>query len=174
MAKTDIELLTRCAEFSLGHIHSVEEQIHKELETSGATRLVMALRLCRLQRAVVAAGTFSIFESLLQAAMSWKDAFVELDKYLRLRGEDVLADRIGDYYKAVNSLKHGIGKSHSKLLGRHSLEFEVKGPGDFFFDEGDVSEIGVLVDADDDFLRLGSELIEKVRSVIEAKEGKRI
>ena len=62
MADTDIELLARCSEFSLQHIHSVEEKVHKELETSGATRLVMALRLCRLQRAVVAVGMFSIFE----------------------------------------------------------------------------------------------------------------
>lgn len=143
MAATDIELLARCAEFSLEHIHGVEKQIHKQLETSGATRLVMALRLCRLQRAVVAVGMFSIFEALLQASMIWKDTFSELDMYLREHGEAVLADRIADYYKAINSLKHGLGASHSKLLNRPDLEFEVGAGGDFFF-EGDVSEVGCL------------------------------
>lgn len=170
MAAADIELLTRCAEFSLEHIHSVEEQILKQLETSGATRLVMALRLCRLQRAVVAVGMFSISEALLQASMNWKDAFSELDRYLRNHGEVVLADRIADYYKAINSLKHGLGTSHSKLLNQPSLEFEVRAKEDFF-SEGDVSEVGVLVDADDDFVRLCSELIGEVRSVIQAKDG---
>ncbi len=173
MAKTDIELLTRCAEFSLEHIHTVEEQIHKALETSGATRLVNALRLCRLHRAVVAVGMFSIFESLLQAAMSWQDAFAELDKYLRGHGESTLADRIADYYKAINALKHGLGRSHSSLLNGQSLEFQVKARG-HFFSEGDVSEAGVLVDADDEFVRLCSELISEVCSVIEIKEGMRV
>lgn len=157
MAQTDIELLTRCAEFSLEHIQDIEEKILKELQTSGATRLVMGLRVCRLQRAVVVVGMFSIFEFLLQQAMNWKDTFAELDKYLRRHGEDILADRIADYYKAINALKHGVGASHSKLLNRQSLEFEVRAQGDFIF-EGDVSEVGVLIDADDDFLRLCSEL----------------
>jgi hypothetical protein len=170
MAETDIGLLTRCAEFSLEHIHNVEEQIYKKLETSGATRLVMALRLRRLQRAVVAVGMFSIFEALLQGSMNWEKTRPELDKYLRSCGESVLADRIAYYYEAINSLKHGLGNSHSKLLSRPSLEFEVREQGDFF-SEGDVSEVGVLVDADDDFVRLCSELIGEVRSIIQTKNG---
>ena len=133
----------------------------------------MALRLCRLQRAVVAVGMFSIFEFSLQRAMNWKDAFTELDKYLRKHGDAKLADRVGDYFKAINALKHGIGPSHTKLLNSQSLDFEVRAEQDFF-SEGDVSEVGVLVDVDDAFLRLAAELIGEVGAVIENKGGRRI
>jgi hypothetical protein len=173
MAETDIELLARCGEFALRQIHSVEEKILKELETSGATRLVMGLRLCRLQRAVVAVGMFSIFESMLQGAMNWKEAIAELDKYLLRHGEVKLATRISDYFKAINALKHGFGASYTKLLNSQNLEFKVRGQQDSFF-EGDVSEVGVLVDADDNFLRLGSELIGEVCAVIQARDGIRV
>ena len=49
----------------------------------------------------------------------------------------------------------------------------MRAQGDFFF-EGDVSEGGVLVDADDDFVLLCSELIKLVRAVIETKDGVRV
>ena len=171
MAESDIQLLTRCADFALDHIHSVEGNISEALQTSGATRYVMGLRLCRLHRAVVAAGVFSVFESLLQARMGWGDnAFSDLDNALRKHGEQQLADRIASYRNAINALKHGTGKSHTQLLSHQSLEFDVRAQG-AFFSEGDVSEVDVLVDADDAFLHLGSELISEVCAVFEAKEG---
>jgi hypothetical protein len=170
MAETDLQLLTRCADFSLDHIHSVEEKVKKALETSGATRLVMALRICRLQRAVTAVGMFSLFESLLKTGMSWEDPFSELGKYLRKHGENLLADNIDDYFRAINALKHGRGSSHNKLLTRSNLEFKVKAESASFF-EGDVSEVGVLVDANDQFVRRCAELIQEVLAVIYAKDG---
>jgi hypothetical protein len=170
MAETDLQLLTRCADFSLQHIHSVEEKVMKELETSGATRLVMALRVCRLQRAVTAIGMFSLFESLLKSGMSWDDPFSELGKYLRKHGENLLADKIDDYFRAVNALKHGSGSSHNKLLSNPNLDFKVRVGSDFFF-EGDVSEVGVLVDVDDQFVERCAELITDVLAVIHTKDG---
>jgi len=50
VALTDIELLAACVGFTLQHTHEAEQQTFKELETSGATRLVNALRVFRLQR----------------------------------------------------------------------------------------------------------------------------
>jgi len=170
MAETDLQLLTRCAEFTLQHTRSVEEQVMKALETSGATRFVMALRICRLQRAVLAIGMFSLLESLLKSGMGWEKPFPELAKYLKTHGEIALTEKVNDYYLAINALKHGPGPSHAALLARSNLEFTVRNEGDFFF-EGDVSEVNVLVDADDRFVRRCAELIAEVASVIQAKDG---
>ena len=170
MAETDLQLLTRCADLTLQHTHSVAEQVMKALETSGATRLVMALRICRLQRAVLAIGMFSLLESLLKSGMNWEKPFSELGKYLKAHGEIALAEKVNEYYLAINTLKHGRGPSHAALLTKSDLEFTVRNEGDFFF-EGDVSEVNVLVDADDQFVRRCAELVAEVASAIQAKDG---
>jgi hypothetical protein len=50
------------------------------------------------------------------------------------------------------------------------LEFIARNEGGFFF-EGDVSEIYVLVDAGDRFVRRCAELIAEVASMIQAQDG---
>src|SRR5262249_48278658 len=81
-AVSDIQLLSRCAEFTLSHSECVEKKILTELQTSAATPLVMGLRLIRLQSVVLTIGMFSLFESLLQTHMAWQQPFAELRKYL--------------------------------------------------------------------------------------------
>jgi hypothetical protein len=44
MAQTDLEMLTQCANFTLRHTSQAEREVFEELKTSGAIRLVMALR----------------------------------------------------------------------------------------------------------------------------------
>ena len=168
--ETDLQLLTRCAEFTLRHTHEVEAKVMKELETSSRTPLLAALRMMRLQRAVLAVGMFSLFEAMLQDAMNWPDPFKALGNYLRGQGEARLADTINDYKLAVNVLKHGQGRSYADLIMRaSSLEFTVRTAGTFF-SEGDVSEVGVLVDVDDRFVLRCAELIEQAASIIRDRE----
>ena len=167
MALTDIELLTTCVGFTLQHTHEAEQQTLKELETSGATRLVNALRVFRLQRAILAVGMFSMFEALLQSKLKWIQPFSELDDYLRKHGESHLASAIIDYRLAVNVLKHGEGRSHQELLARaDKLEFKVRADGDHFYEEGDVSDVGILVDADDQFVQRCAELIKEASDAV--------
>jgi hypothetical protein len=167
VALTDIELLTACVGFTLHHTHEAEQQTFKELETSGATRLVNALRVFRLQRAILAVGMFSMFEALLQSKLKWAQPFIQLDDYLRAHGKHGLASAIVDYRLAVNVLKHGEGRSHQELLARAGkLEFKVRADGDHFHGEGDVSDVGILVDADDHFVRRCAELIEQASEAI--------
>jgi hypothetical protein len=167
VALTDIELLTACADFTLHHTHEAEQQTFRELETSGATRLVNALRLFRLQRAILAVGMFSMFEALLQSKLKWTEPFSQLDDYLRRHNKPDLASAITDYRLAVNVLKHGEGKSHQELLARaDKLEFKVRADGDHFHEEGDVSDVGILVDVDDQFVRRCAELIEQASEAI--------
>lgn len=167
MALTDIQLFTACMDFTLHHTHESEQQTLKELETSGATRLVNALRVFRLQRAVLAVGMFSMFEALLQYKLKWKDPIVQLDDYLRTHDKKELASAIFDYRLAVNALKHGEGRSHKELLARaDKLEFKVRANGAHFYGEGDVTDVGTLVDVDDKFVRPCAELIEQVSETI--------
>jgi hypothetical protein len=162
MALTDTELLTACVGFTLQHTHEAEQQTFKELKTSGATRLVNALRVFRLQRAILAVGMFSMFEALLQSKLKWTQPFIQLDDHLRKNDKAQLASAIYDYRLAVNVLKHGEGRSHQELLARaDELEFKVGADGAHFHEEGDVSDVGILVNADDQFVRRCAELIEQ-------------
>lgn len=164
---SDIELLCSCIDFSLPHIHKAEQKVFKELKTSGATRLVAALRIFRLQRALLAIGMFSLFESLLQDIMSWQEPFKEVGPFLKSRGEDTLEERFTNYKDAINVLKHGKGRSYEKLLGKvGTLDFNVKNIDEYFFNEGDVSEVNVLIDVDDHFLKRSAKIIEDVNAIV--------
>jgi hypothetical protein len=171
MALTDLQLLPACANFVLYHAAELEQHVHKELETSGATRHVMALRMLRLQRAVLAIGMFSLFEALLQTKMNWAKPFDELHRYLNQHDKAHLASVFTDYRLAINALKHGQGRSHTELLARAStLDFKVRAAGDLFGEEGDISEVDVLVDADEQFVRRCAELIQEASSFIRSRE----
>jgi hypothetical protein len=167
MAQTDLELLTYCAEFTLAHSASSEKQVLEELQTSGATRLVMALRMLRLQRAILAVGIFSLFEALLRSRVDWNNPFNDLDAYLRREGKPDLASAINDYKLAISVLKHGEGRSHKELLERKEcLDFKIRGTDDPFFDEGDVSEVDILIDVDDHFVKRCADLIQQAHTLV--------
>jgi hypothetical protein len=161
VALTDIDLLTACADFTLLHTHAAEQETVTRLETSAATSLVNALRIFRLQRAILAVGMFSMFEALLQSKLKWDKPFNQLDDHLRKHNKPHLALAITDYRLAINVLKHGEGSSHKALLARADiLEFKVRAEGDHFYEEGDVSDVAILVDVDDQFVRRCAELIQ--------------
>ncbi len=171
MALTDLQLLPACANFVLSNAAELEQHVLKELETSGATRHVMTLRMIRVQRAVLAIGMFSLFEALLRTKMNWTQPFDELHRYLNKHDKGHLASAFIDYRLAVNALKHGRGRSHTELLARgSSLDFKVRAAGDLFGEEGDISEVDVLVDADEQFVRRCAELIEEASNFIRSKE----
>ena len=82
-----------------------------------------------------------------------------------------MADSFNDYRLAINVLKHGSGRSYGQLLAKSAnLEFNVKPEGEPFFYEGDVSEVDVLIDVDERFVRRCAGLIEEVSSVIRSNE----
>lgn len=171
MIESDIRLLVRCADFTLEHTAKIESDIIARLQNDGATRHVEALRIFQLQRAVLAVGMFSLFESLLQDTLGWDDPFKNLPKYLSEHAQDGLSSRFEQYREAVNVLKHGDGRAYRKLIqAASSLEFKIKMPDQIFFEEGDVSEVGTLIYVDDQFVRRCAEIIQAVASVIAEKE----
>jgi hypothetical protein len=170
MPASDIDLLSLCADFTLSHSAGVEADILNELQTSARTPLVTGLRMLSLQRAILATGMLSLFEGLLQSHMGWVRPFDQLKDYLK-GAHDALAQKFDDYRLAVNVLKHGRGKSYELLLSRSSdLEFKIKADREVFFDEGDVSEVAVLVLVDEQFVKRCAALIQEVTEIIRARE----
>jgi hypothetical protein len=171
MPTSDIDLLSMCADFTLSHSASVQENILKELQTSARTPLVTGLRMLSLQRAILVTGMFSLFEGLLQSSMGWKRPFDSLKEYLQQGGQEELAQKFDDYKLAINVLKHGRGPSYDSLLSRASeLEFRIKATGEGFFDEGDVSEVAVLVLVDDQFVKRCAALIQEATAIIRSRD----
>ena len=166
-AASEHELISRAAEFALRHAAEVEHDVHKQLETSSATSLVNALRMLSMLRAVVAIGSFSVFEAVVQQQTGWENPLGQIEQLLREMNNDALADRFNDYRNAINVLKHGKGRSYEALLKRErTLDFSLKALGESFFHEGDVSEGLHLVKADDDFGRQCAQIIRDVADAL--------
>lgn len=161
------ELIYRCTRFSLDSLNRVNDEIVKDTESSGATVLVKNLQMINVTKAVLAVGMFSIFEAHLQDSLGCKNGFSKAKKILDLAGENDIKECFTDLTLAVNVLKHGKGRSYDTLVERaNQLPFRVKLPDEYFFDEGDVSEISTLVEVDDFFVELCSKSIEEVSNVV--------
>jgi hypothetical protein len=166
----DTDLLPMYVDFTLSHSKTVQDEVIKELRTSSPTPLVKALQMLRLQRAIFATGMFSLFESVLQSQTGWDQPFTRLKEYLEQSSHRELAERFSDYQSAINVLKHGTGRSYRQLLGKASkLEFKIKPEGEPFFYEGDVSEVDVLIDVDEQFVRRCAALIREVSSIMRSR-----
>lgn len=162
-AFNDFELLTACANVALESARRIEAQIIAELEHSARTSLVNGLRVFKLQRAILATGMFSMFESFLQDHMKWDNAFENLPRHLESKGEANLAEQFAEYRDATNVLKHGRGRSYEKLLlKRDHLEFRIRAKDEPFFEEGDVAEVNTLIEVDDAFVQRCAEIIQEI------------
>jgi hypothetical protein len=161
------ELIEHCASYTLYQLEKTNEAIVAELQTSGATALVKGLQMVRLQKAVMAVGMFSIFEAILQDRLGCENGLAEAKRILENSSNAVLLQKITDYQNAINALKHGRGRSYECLVSRHALlDFRIKLPDENFFEEGDVSEVTILVDVDDNFVMGCARVIEAVSNVL--------
>ena len=162
-AVSDFELVTRAINLGIAKAEEVQIRILSQLQTSASTSLMNGLRTITTFYSMICIGGLSVFEATLQQSIGWNDAFFELDKHLRSKSMIDLADRFRDYKDAINVLKHGEGRSYEKLLARKAqLEFSVKDRGQAFFLEGEVSEVGRLVNADAEFARKCSAIINEI------------
>lgn len=161
------ELIDRCTAFTLQALEEAQGRTIESLQTSGATTLVKTLQMVQLQKVVSAVGMFSIFDALLQDRLECTDGFKEADAILDCAGAVRLKEHFGLLKLAINVLKHGEGRSYNELLGKAALPFNMKKPGEDFFDEGDVSEVQTLIEVDDAFVINCSTTIRAVTEVIQ-------
>lgn len=161
------ELVYRSTAFSLSALYEVESKVIEQLQTSGSTSLVKTLQMIQLQKAIIAIGMFSLFDSILQDALSCKNGFAEAKIILAQSGNDKLNDRLEDFICAINVLKHGKGRSYDALIAKSSsLPFRIKLPGEDFYNEGDVSEVSTLIEVNNEFVSNCVKLIEEVSEEI--------
>lgn len=161
------ELVDWSVSFSLAKLTEEQRSVSEALQTSAATSLVKSLQMIQLQKAILAVGIFSIFESLLQDRLQVKNGFEEAVKILENHGKLVLKEKLSNYQKAINVLKHGKGSSYNTLLTNvEMVPFRIRKPRDHFFFEGDVSEISTLIEVDDAFVLGCANIIREVCTVI--------
>ncbi|HFK2203450.1 hypothetical protein ACQYZG_07335 [Pseudomonas aeruginosa] len=157
------ELAFRCTDFTLQSLSDANARVTRALIKSGSTTLVKSLQMIQLQKAIFAVGMFSMFEAYLQGQLNCKDGFKAAREILEQDKENGLKERFDDVAAAINVLKHGSGRSYNYLLDNSQrLPFRVRAPGGQLFNEGDISEVMILIDVDDDFVRLCSETIKRV------------
>lgn len=163
----DIDLVPLAADYTVAGQEYAEAHNLKRLDEDGKTSRVVMARMMTMRATIVATGTVSVFEALLQQSLGWPEPFPRLDKHLRDEGLAELAERFLDYRCAVNVLKHGAGRSHERLLERQArLDFAVREVEQPFHDEGDVSEVSTLVRADVAFVTNCARVVEDVTSAL--------
>lgn len=168
MAMDILELIPAALSRSIRDAKALQERCDEELETGAATSSVNGLRLARVQRVCMVVGAFGILEAELQSLAGYKRPFPELVKHLEEVGNYDLAERLFLFTKAVNVLKHGLGPSHSFLLKQDTLPpfIRVKSDPRQFFSEGDVSEVGTLVEVNAEFTAAATQVIDDVVKVV--------
>jgi hypothetical protein len=163
------ELVEIGTEFTLKALNETFGKIEQELQASSHTPLVKGVQMIQLQKAILATGMYSMFEAELQNSLACNDGFKEAKKILLQKGETDLVDRFNDFYLAINVLKHGKGSSYNALVAKSkNLPFRLKLPSEYFFDEGDVSEVSTLVEVDDNFVLNCAELIRKISDILKS------
>ena len=163
------ELIDNMTHFTLSFLNNLETKTAQALETSSATQLVKKLQMIQLEKIVIIVGIFSFFEAILQNRLNCTNGFKEAKKVLQNNNEPELLSRFIDLELAINSLKHGKGRSYNKLISKNgeSLKFKIKHPENNHFHEGDVSEVTALIDVDDDFIFGCVKTIKQVSEKIE-------
>ncbi len=167
-----MDLIYRGTTFTLRSLDEAELRIGKQLRESGSTVNVKNIQMVRLQKAILAVGMFSMFESTLQSGLGCDDGFAGARQVLQESGDIALAKRFELFVAAINVLKHGQGKSYKYLLAQTDpLPFRVRGPDEGSFNEGDVSEISTLIEVTDRFVTDSAQMIEDIGKVVHKVRG---
>lgn len=161
------ELIERVTSFTLYTTEKTSKIIVEELDKSGATIHVKNLQMLEFQRAVIAVGMFSLFESHLQLSLKCENNFKRAKEILECNEQQALASKLNLFYLAINVLKHGKGSSYKALLPiKETLPFKIKSNNEYFFEEGDVSEVATLIHVDNKFLEECAVIIQEVNNTL--------
>jgi hypothetical protein len=161
------DLISRSTSFTLSALNDANKRINKKIGKTGSTILVKNLQMIQLQKVISAVGMFSIFDAELQGELRCENGFHGAKEILRQKGNLELLELFDNFICAINVLKHGEGRSYETLVSKVDiLPFRIKMPGEYFFAEGDVSEVDTLIQVDDQFVLQCADLIERVSKEI--------
>ncbi|WP_405199086.1 hypothetical protein [Christiangramia sp. LLG6405-1] len=166
------DLANRGITFTLRALDELNSKIIDELQTHAPTSAVKNLQMIQLQKAILAIGMYSLFESILQQQLKCKNGFKKAKELLMSENKNELLNQFNVYYLAINVLKHGKGKSYETLISKTDLPFQIKKENQYFFCEGDVSEVSTLILVDNDFVIDCANIIEKVSKEIDSIQNR--
>lgn len=147
------ELVYRGSEYTLSSLEKLSSETRKTLETSAPTSSIKNLQMIELQKVILAVGMFSLLDGILQDGFKCNNGFKKLKEILIDSGSHDICDRFIIFESAINVLKHGKGRSYNYLVSRYdALPFKIKKPDEFFFSEGNVSEVNTLIEVNDQFV----------------------
>ena len=106
---------------------------------NGSDAQVEELRAATVALELVAVDTFSLFEARMQHHFRRGPFSRKLKSLLMESEQNDLANRVYQYYLAINVLKHGKGASYRELLNAPNSLFVVKPTEDFTADEAHAS-----------------------------------
>lgn len=123
--------------------------------------------MIELQKVIISIGMFSMFDAIVQHELNCKNGFKRIKEILIDKNEIELQNSFQDLSMAINVLKHGKGRSYESLLKRiDSLKFKIKKNDEVFFDEGDISEVNILIKVDDEFVLYCSDVIHELYNAV--------
>ncbi len=164
-----IELADICTTFTLQALEEAEQKIIEEHQTSARTSLVKGLQSFRLSKAFFITGMFSVFEAQLQSSFNCKNGFEKANEILEKKQQNVIKEKFNDLCLAINVIKHGRGDSYDKLVAKaKSLPFRIRLSDEYFFCEGDVTEVNTLVEVNDEFVKYCLDVIKEVSYYVES------
>lgn len=102
---------------------------------NGSNSQVKELRAATVALELAAVDIFSLFEARMQHHFRRGPFSRKLKSLLLQSGQAALADRVHQYYLAINVLKHGTGDSYRELLKSPTTLFAVKPTQDAPTDE---------------------------------------
>lgn len=157
------ELVYISTRFSLEAMSKAKSKVIDELQTNGSTISVKTLQMFQIQKAIIAIGMFSLFESIIQYDLNCSNGFEEAKKIISQSRNTNLSLRFEDFICAINVLKHGKGRSYDSLVAKaNNLPFKIKLQSEDSFDEGDVAEVSTLIEVDDEFVLACAKIIEEI------------
>lgn len=163
-----VDLIDRGTALILRSLNETRDELINSGTSTASTALIKNLQMIELQRAIMAVGMFSMFEPILKRDLNCRgDGFVGAKNFLEKNGQHKLRKRLLLFVAAVNVLKHGRGRSYEALLEEsEELPFRLLKPDEYYFSEGDVSEVHTLVQVTDDFVMDCTAVIREVSDLI--------
>jgi hypothetical protein len=155
-----IQVIVLAGRSSANQIQSNVNATYELLKTSGATHLLNNLDICSSQVNSAVVGLFSLYESRLQSAFEWDKPF----KVISTIHQEFppLDEEFKAFCLAVNVLKHGVGPSHTKLLGMLGhLPISVQSFFGELHEEGDVCPPKDLIVTGLEFLERSCDIVER-------------
>lgn len=121
----------------------ISENLNRLDGEKGSDAQIEELRSATVSLEAAAVDAFTLFEARMQHHFKRGPFSRKLKSLLLVADQTDLAERVHQYYLAINVLKHGKGASYRELLNTPDTLFVVKPPEDISADDTD-APVGLI------------------------------